>query len=127
MSRRILITGSRSWPPERLAELVLALREHGSLGDTLVHGAADGIDSWAAELWKRASFGPIESYRAEDFPDPKARNLHMISLGADVCLAFAMSWASGTGHCARHARKAGIETVDFGVDTRIEARSFFRG
>lgn len=53
---------------------------------------------------------------------PRARNQHMVNLGADVCLAFATRWASGTGMCARMARKAGILVVDYGVDTSMEAR-----
>jgi hypothetical protein len=46
----------------------------------------------------------------------------MVRLGADRCAAFALSWDSGTGHCARLARDAGILTADFGVDTTREAR-----
>lgn len=63
-----------------------------------------------------------EAHPAREHPDPKARNLHMVGLGADVCLAFAWCWASGTGHCARAARRAGIRTLDFGVPTGVGAR-----
>jgi hypothetical protein len=44
----------------------------------------------------------------------------MVSLGADVCLAFAQAYASGTGHCARAARKAGIPVLDYGVSTLVK-------
>lgn len=118
MSRRFLYTGSRSFTDGGL--LARVMLEHMRPGDVLVHGAAQGLDLMAATMWE--PYGPVEDYPAEDFPDPKARNLHMISLGAYECLAFASRWISGTGHCARHARKAGIPTFDFGVDTRIEAR-----
>lgn len=122
---RVLVTGSRSWTDRET--IVQALRDAGQAagvhpqGTVVVHGAASGADTLAAEVARE--FGcMVQAYPARDFADPKARNLHMVGLGADVCLAFATSWASGTGHCARAARRAGIPTVDKGVDTRIEAR-----
>lgn len=122
---RILVTGSRSWTDARtLAE---ALVRFAKRGDTLVHGAsvdADGepcgLDWLADRMW--TGFGPIEKYPAADFPTPLARNQFMVNLGAGVCLAFASRWASGTGHCARRARIAGIPTYDYGVDTSPGAR-----
>lgn len=118
MGRRILVSGSRR--AETAIELAQKMTEFMRPGDTLVQGAAPGIDTWAAQMW--APFGPVESYPARDFPTPLLRNLHMISLDIDECHVFAMSWRSGSAHCARHARKAGIPTFDHGVDTRIEAR-----
>ncbi len=118
MSRRFLFTGSRSWT--HVPTIESAILAHMRPGDTMVHGDADGLDLLAVDLWK--PYGPVEGHRAEDFPDPLKRNLFMISLGAETCLAFALRWRSGTGHCARHARKAGIFTLDYGVDTTIEAR-----
>lgn len=126
---RILITGSRTWTNNLpiFAAIKETLRSWDMVpwcdGDlTIVHGGAHGADWLASQLadlwmWKQ------ESYPAKDFPDPKARNAHMVSLGADACLAFATSWPSGTGHCARLARKADIRTIDYGVvATRIEDR-----
>jgi hypothetical protein len=86
-----------------------------------VHGDAKGADqmfyrSASAYHWK------IEVYPAEFFDDPLQRNAFMVSLGADLCIAFAHRWASGTGHCARYARKAGIPVIDYGVSTRTEDR-----
>ncbi|MFA7264807.1 MAG: hypothetical protein WC054_00605 [Candidatus Nanopelagicales bacterium] len=118
MTRRFLFTGSQSWADPAL--IVQAILAHMQRGDILVHGNAEGLDKTAAQMWE--PFGPVESYPAADFETPLLRNLHMISLGADACLAFALKWRSGTGHCARHARKAGIPTFDYGVDTRIELR-----
>lgn len=131
---RILITGSREWTDNR--PIAAAIAQHVPLkwdsemdrmvGDwpavTIVHGAArSGVDRWAGRLGK--SWGmTVEPHPARNHPDPLARNAHMVSLGADVCLAFAKAWASGTGNCARLARKAGIETIDYGVSTRIEDR-----
>lgn len=131
MPRIVLITGSRSWPEQHLDVIARALSTHMLRGDTLRHGAAEAdpelpgvnVDEVAAAMW--APYGPLDPHPAKDHPSPLARNLHMINLQPVpvICLALATRWASGTGHCARHARKAGIYTVDFGVDTRAEARS----
>lgn len=116
--KRIIVTGSRNW--RNLYAVSRALFEHGRFGDTLIHGAAPGADTMADVFWR--AIGPIERYPAEDFPTPRARNQHMVNLTADVVLAFATEWASGTGMTARMARKAGIPVVDYGVDTSMEAR-----
>lgn len=122
MSKVVLITGSRSWPWADVMVIGRALAAHMQRGDTLRHGDAEGVDRWAAAMWE--GYGPVDPHPAYLHADPKARNVHMIRLAPvpAVCLAFATRWASGTGHCARQARKAGIETIDFGVDTRIESR-----
>ena len=36
------------------------------------------------------------------------RNAHMVSLGADLCLAFPLPSSRGTRNCMRLAREAGI-------------------
>lgn len=124
MTRRILVTGSRTWTDEsglRLAmfrEIVVDER----IGQTvIVHGAAPGGDTMA-DRYARMTKCQREPHPAADFPSPRHRNQHMVNLGADVCLAFATSWASGTGMCARMARRAGIPVIDFGVDTSPGAR-----
>lgn len=116
MAQRILITGSRGWTDIHI--LARAYLVHCRPGDTVIHGAAIGLDELGGAMW--ASFGPVEPYPARLYGGPKPRNLYMISLDITKCLSFAEKWASGTGHCARHARLAGIPTFDFGVDTRIE-------
>jgi hypothetical protein len=91
----------------------------------LVHGAALGADQLAARIWLDwhhawpRLYLPPEAHPASKHPDPKARNAHMVSLGADVCLTFAEEPRSGTGHCARAARRAGIRVVDHGVSTHF--------
>lgn len=93
----------------------------------LVHGNCRGADMMADGIWREWCavwpdlFLPPESYPGEDFPSFAARNQHMVDLGADHCVAFAASWESGTGQCARMARKAGIPTTDFGVSTERRA------
>jgi hypothetical protein len=116
---RILVTGTRNgWDP---AEIWGALVEHGDEVCTLVHGWADGVDR-DADFFARGFGWEVEVYPADQFESPLKRNEYMVRLGADVCLAFADRWASGTGHCARAARRAGIPVIDYGVDTRLEAR-----
>ena len=39
-----------------------------------------------------------------------------------ACWAHARDWDSGTGHCARAAREAGIPTADYGVRTDAESK-----
>jgi hypothetical protein len=128
-----LLTGSRSWKDKDA--VIRALSDAVSEFPVdrpvvLVHGACElgGADTIADKIWESwlyswpALFDAAEKYPAKDFPDPKARNQFMVDLGAAVCLSFAESWASGSGHCARAARQAGIETIDFGVSTCIEDR-----
>lgn len=122
MTRRILVTGSRAWTDQ--GKLRLAMFREIIVDDdrtVIVHGAAPGADTMADRYARMTGCQP-EPYPAADFPSPRHRNQHMVDLGADVCLAFATSWASGTGMCARMARKAGIPVFDFGVDTSTEAR-----
>lgn len=90
-------------------------------GAVLVHGDAVGVDRKAAAFWIGLG-GNTERHPAREHPSPRARNQHMVDLGADVCLAFASRWASGTGMCARMARRAGIPVFDFGVNTSFEGR-----
>lgn len=114
---RILITGARDW--DRRSLIVAALRDAWRLRPdaTLVHGGAVGADQMAAEIWASGGL-PTEEHPASRFESPRQRNQHMVDLGADVCISFAMRWASGTGMCARMARRAGIPVIDYGEDTR---------
>ena len=112
---RILVTGSRDW--DDAAPVCAALRaasaEHGAGNIVIVHGGARGADAWAAE------YARIFGIRAEPHPARwnefgKAagfrRNAEMVTLGADLCLAFYKQGAGnkGTDHCARLAERAGI-------------------
>lgn len=118
---RILITGARDWTDgDRLYEALSDL-EYEYPGAVLVHGDALGVDREAAKQWELWGL-PTEAHPASDHATPLDRNLHMVGLGADLCIAFATRWASGTGHCARAARRAGIPTIDYGVSTAPEDR-----
>lgn len=129
---RILITGSRDWQDvstisNALAEIVYALPNDQDL--VIVHGACPtGADQMADE-WGQGFGATIERHRVEDFgPWPRCgpiRNRHMVSLGADVALAFIGPCTSprcrkpgphpshGASGCADLAAAAGIETRRF--------------
>ena len=125
MSYRILVTGARDWDSPIAVRTALDLQgrlsRHAPNEVIVVHGGARGADVMAHEGAKALGC-QVEVHLAADHPDPLARNQHMVDLGADICLAFATRWASGTGHCARAARRAGIHVIDMGVSTRIEDR-----
>ncbi len=116
MTARILVTGSRDWTDVETIRAALSDTWHG-LGcppdAVLVQGECHlgGADKIAADLWREWGF-PVEGHPAERGPDghvlgPK-RNAHMVSLGADVCLAFPLDTSRGTRNCMRLARQAGI-------------------
>lgn len=131
--RIILVTGTRQlahleWIPEHdlahdALEFEVAL--FGRENVLLVHGAAEGWD----RVYHRAADAcgiHIRPFPADQHADPLARNEAMVALVLELsqkypskpaCWAHARDWKSGTGHCARRARKAGIPTTDYGVST----------
>ena len=46
------------------------------------------------------------------------RNNFMVSLGADMCLAFIMDSSAGATHCSDAANRAGIDTIVFTATSR---------
>ena len=135
---RVLVTGSRDWAN---AELVWAalndVRDEALTAGrqlVVVHGACPrGADADAAHwaeigsqfaTWIKAEAHPAEDHPTQDFgPWPGAgprRNQYMVSLGADVTLAFIGPCTSprcrrprphpshGASGCAALAKKAGI-------------------
>lgn len=133
MTLRILVTGSRSWADRDTVRTALldALTMSTVGAPVLVHGKCPqgGLDLIAEQVWRDlathlppGALAEPERHDAARYPSFRARNQAMVDAGAHVCLAFATSWASGTGMTARMARAAGIRTVDYGVDTRTEAR-----
>lgn len=124
---RLLVTGSRDWDDWKIIETAI---RHATAGITrtsvtVVHGDAPGADVIADHVAQQMSMHvephPADWTRLGRSAGP-IRNVAMVRLGADVCLCFAASWASGSGATARMARKAGIPTVDHGVDTSPEAK-----
>lgn len=135
---RILITGSRRMrDPGPIIEAFLRidLEMEGPASLIVVHGAgpgdsetgAPGCDTLAESLFSKDWPFPREydfSKLVEDVdrhpPVPSKfgrwpaagprRNSHMVSLGADVCLAFPCRQSKGTVDCMTKAWKAGIPT-----------------
>jgi hypothetical protein len=137
---RILVTGSRDWDDERLIFVIMD-QVMAPLGRdrplTLVHGACPkGADRlaglWAASArrlgWPVTPEPHPADWRPDGVFDKSAgfkRNAAMVSLGADLCLAFIMPCSDercriavehgshGATHCADLAEKSGIETRRF--------------
>jgi hypothetical protein len=126
---RILITGSRDWTDREtiaraLSDAIRSYHQHNPL--TLVHGACPtGADKIADELWRswmfRCDLAEPDMHEADWATHGKAagpiRNAHMVSLGADICLAFPLGVSRGTRNCMRLAREAGIPVVEYGRNT----------
>lgn len=114
---RILVTGSRHWV--RRSTIEDALREVGrayARPPVLVHGAARGADTIAAEV--AAGMGwEVEPHPARwgthgDAAGP-LRNAEMVAAGANLCLAFILNASRGAEGCARLARAARIPVLYF--------------
>lgn len=112
--RLLLVTGARGWKNRQVIEDALA--PYRETKATLVHGDAKGAGQIAAQIWRDWG-NSVLAMPASGFSSPRGRNQVMALMGADVCLAFAMEWDSGTGMCARMARRAGVEVIDLGVST----------
>lgn len=117
-TKRILVTGSRTWENHRRIreELFNAWRELSADGSEviLVSGAAKGADTMAERVWRGLGLiverHPVE-WRPHGIYNPQAglvRNREMIALGADLCLAFIHHNSGGASHCARFAKLNGI-------------------
>ena len=110
MGRRVLVTGGRT--NYDFITIYLAVRDNLQAGDVLVHGAASGADSIAAQsaqyLGCVAEPHPAE-WRKNGVYNPSAgpeRNELMLSLGANFALVF--SGGTGTADMERRLVKAGI-------------------
>lgn len=143
---RILITGSRDWTDrvtisrtilrymnERLPMIYedhIPIRRDWS-DVVIVHGAARGADLLAAE-WAEGCDPPIKTeshpvtradWRARPQIAGYLRNIHMVSLGADVCMGFIKPCrkpdcprlephgSHGASHTTDLADSVGIETI----------------
>ena len=83
----------------------------------VVHGAARGADSHADHAAMNWGWTPERHPADWDRYGKSAghrRNAHMISLGADVCLAFPLGESVGTRGCMQLAEAAGIPVVNLG-------------
>lgn len=125
---RILVTGSRTWDDHDTVRAALTVAVYQQLPAVVVHGAcpsgADAIASWWVRQMGRNLDLAEEPHRADwDRYGRQAgyrRNAHMVSLGANTCLAFIAPCARpgcrkpkphgshGATHAADLAEKAGI-------------------
>ena len=121
MNRRVLVTGSRDWTDWETIFAALD-RELASTEGlmTLVHGAARGADSLAAE-WGRLMEKWLYAVKVEPHEAEwerygnsagHIRNKKMVDLGEDVCLAFQLGVSRGTRDCMAAAKAAGIPVID---------------
>ena len=114
---RVLVTGSREWDAEGALRQALSAAVAAGNPDArvvIVHGdCPTGADAMAATWAKDYGFS-AEPHPADWTGYGKAagfiRNAEMVSLGADLCLAFYKQGAGnkGTNHCASRAEDAGI-------------------
>lgn len=113
---RVLITGSRDWPSRGFLEEVITAHTLYIPGSeiTIVTGAAVGADAMAE------AFARKQGWKVESHPVSKEmwkeygkraghiRNSHMVSLGADRCLAFIYNKSPGATGCSTMAKNAHI-------------------
>lgn len=111
---RILITGSREFKDESVISKAIAEAAAGVDSNlvTVVHGAARGADTLAANAaWRMGLL--TEAHPADWDRHGKSggyiRNAEMAKLGADVCLAFPIGESRGTRMMIELAKKHGIE------------------
>lgn len=122
---RVLVTGSRDWLTPKVVwaalndvrDEVLPSGRH----IVIVHGACpSGADAHAvrwADTARHYGVGDEEAHPADWKANGKAagpiRNAHMVSLGADLCLAFIKNGSRGASHTAALAEQAGIPVRRF--------------
>jgi hypothetical protein len=122
-SFRVLVTGSRSTSPQE-ARYVHKILQDVHVADILKNGHREmvviqgecpygGVDR-EAKLWAEDGRVAVhsEGYPADWDRHGKAagpiRNAYMVSLGADLCVAFPAATSRGTWDCIRRASGAGI-------------------
>ena len=115
ITHRVLVTGSRTWTDEEAIAEALAGHWHDG-NALLVTGACPrGADEIAERIW-RSRGGLVERHPADWRTGRDAgmrRNADMVSLGADVCLAFIRDGSPGATQAARLAEQAGIPVHRF--------------
>jgi hypothetical protein len=114
---RILVTGSRDWnQPDVIARALLDTwleNDRPNLRDVILveGGCPTGADAMARVVAVRQKM-TVESYPADWNKYGRRsgwlRNKEMVSLGADVCLAFIRNESKGATMTVRLAEKAGI-------------------
>lgn len=121
---RILITGSRDWPANRInditqvlgATILKYLADGYRVSDiTIIHGAcpkgADAMVDWIAFYWGV----PVERHPADwdqyGLAAGYERNKLMVSTGVDICLAFVYNKSKGSTNTVNLCRKVKVPVV----------------
>lgn len=123
---RVLVTGGRDYTDRAAVARALShLGAHFIFGVkpeqiVLVHGAATGADTLAAEEAVKLGWG-VEAHPADWDTHGNAagpiRNKEMVLLGAHYCVVF--PGGSGTAHCRRLALAAHIPVIDVKERSRV--------
>jgi hypothetical protein len=118
----VLVTGWRDWPAD-CAHVVWDALDSVLLNSgrplIVVHGQCPygGVDLYAHQWAMRCDGANPEPHPAERDANDRllgpARNSHMVSLGAELCLAFPGPGSRGTVDCAQKAINADIPTMFF--------------
>lgn len=116
---RVLVTGSRDWDNPKAVRDALwntLISIPANRQPVVVHGDCPTGADHTAKMWVR-TYGNVFGAREEAHPanwneHGKAagpiRNAHMVSLGADICLAFIRNGSRGASHTVTLAEQAGI-------------------
>lgn len=128
---RVLVTGSRDWTDHDLVRdaLVQARWDAADLPMVVVHGAcpsgADAIAAWWCRQFDHLDITQEPHPADWDQYGKRVRNAEMVALGAELCLAFALTCTKamcrkpkphdshGTTHCADLAKRSGITVRRF--------------
>lgn len=123
--KRILITGSRTWPEPRQVEAAIMMWVSANVpeGETsiVVHGdCPKGADYFAKRFALNQWWLEHEAHPADWEGRGKSagfdRNREMVEIGADVCLAFIHNKSKGATNTAELAEAAGIPTRRIEID-----------
>jgi hypothetical protein len=115
--KRICVCGDREWGSK--AAIKREMEKFDPQETTLIHGAAPGADSIAAELAVKLGWVKIEAYPAQWADYGRAagpiRNKAMVKSGLDLVLAFHPNLAAsrGTKNMVKQSEAAGVHVEVF--------------
>jgi hypothetical protein len=123
LRERWLITGSRyGWTQEEVKNGLDSVRAARGIDIrvTVVHGNAQGVDTFAKNWVDHIRFGVEEPYavsaaewKLHGAAAGPLRNKKMVSTAPDCAVAFLFRNSVGTTHCISEIKKAGIELYLF--------------
>lgn len=121
MTRRVLITISRTWTSWSTVRETLTTVHTRWPAAILVHGAHPKCDQIAAGMWREMG-GVDEPWPADWMRWHSAagpiRNEQMVTAGADLVLAFIRGGSPGASHCAAFAEAQGIPVERYTQDAK---------